>query len=130
MNDYEMVVLFHPDLEIDLEKPLKKVEKIVKDQSGKITATDNWGKRKMAYSIKKEDHAIYVVYEIQLPPEAVAKVETNLNLTDEVLRYIVTKPVPKSEEDEEEKEKPAKKSEAKSEEKESKKEDSEKGEEE
>ena len=94
-KDYEIVVLFHPDLEIDIDKALKKVEGLVKGQKGTITTSDNWGKRKLAYPIKKQEHAIYVYYEVNLPPEGVAKLEYNLNITKEVIRYIVTHPVPK-----------------------------------
>lgn len=99
MNQYEMVVLYHPDLEIDLEKPLKKVETILKNNKGAISKQDNWGKRKLAYTISGEDHAIYVYYEIELPAEAVGKVESTLNITDEVLRYLIAKPGPVIEED-------------------------------
>jgi small subunit ribosomal protein S6 len=100
MNDYEMVVLYHPDLEIDLEKPLKKIEKIVTDNGGKIVKTDNWGKRKLAYAIKKQDHAVYVYYDVQIPSESVAKIEGIFNITDEVIRYLIVKPNPVIEEDE------------------------------
>ena len=55
---YELTVLLHPDLEIDLEKPLAKVEKIITDNGGKIAATDNWGKKRLAYAIKKQDFAV------------------------------------------------------------------------
>lgn len=100
MNDYEMVVLLHPDLEIDLDKPLKKVEKIVTDNGGKIVKTDNWGKRKLAYTIKKQDHAVYVYYDVQIPAESVSKIEGIFNITDEVIRYLIVKPNPVIEEDE------------------------------
>jgi len=100
MNDYEMVVLLHPDLEIDLDKPLKKVEKIVTDNGGKLVKTDNWGKRKLAYPIKKQDHAVYVYYDVQIPAESVTKIEGIFNITDEVIRYLIVKPNPVIEEDE------------------------------
>ncbi len=100
MSEYELTVLYHPDLEIDIDKALAKVEKILKDNKGKIVKTDNWGKRKLAYSIKKEDHAVYVYYEIELPGENVSKVENVLNITNEVLRYLLVKPGPEIEEDE------------------------------
>ena len=45
MEQYELAVLFHPDLEIDLEKAEKQVEKLVKAAGGSIVKTDNWGKR-------------------------------------------------------------------------------------
>jgi small subunit ribosomal protein S6 len=90
------MVLFHPDLEIDLDKALKKVESLVKDAGGKVTTTDVWGKRKLAYKIKKQDFAIYAYHEIELPTEVIGKLETGLNIADEVLRYLITNPVPKS----------------------------------
>ena len=92
MNQYEIAVLYHPDLEIDLEKATSKVEKIFADNQGKVTKTDNWGKRKLAYSIKKQDYAVYVFYSVELPAENVRKVESVLNITDEVIRFLITKP--------------------------------------
>lgn len=100
-RDYEMVVLFHPDLEMDLDKPLKKVEGIITAQKGEITKTSNWGKRKLAYPINKQEHAVYVYYEISVGAEAVSKIQNTLNITNEVLRYLLTTPVPVVEESEE-----------------------------
>jgi small subunit ribosomal protein S6 len=95
MHEYEIAVLFHPDLEIDLAKPQAKVEKIITDNGGKIVKTDNWGKKKLAYSIDKQDHAVYVFYTAEMPAQAVRKVEATLNITDEVIRYLITRPDPK-----------------------------------
>lgn len=92
MNQYEIAVLYHPDLEVDLEKATSRVEKIFTDNGGKITNTDNWGKRKLAYAIKRNESAIYVFYTVELPAEAVRKVESTLNITDEVIRFLITKP--------------------------------------
>jgi small subunit ribosomal protein S6 len=92
MNQYEIAVLYHPDLEVDLSKAEEKVTKIITDNGGKITATDNWGKRKLAYTIKKQEHAVYVFYTAEMPSEGVKKVEATLNITDEVIRYLITRP--------------------------------------
>lgn len=89
-RDYELVVLLHPDLEIDLEKPLGKVRKLIADAKGEVVKEDNWGKRKLAYKIKGEEFAVYVCMEIKLPAEAARKLQDNLNITDEVLRYLLT----------------------------------------
>ncbi|MBI2009309.1 30S ribosomal protein S6 [Candidatus Saccharibacteria bacterium] len=89
---YEIAVLYHPDLEIDLEKATSKVEKIITDNGGKITNTDNWGKRKLAYPIAKNDFAVYVFYTAEMPPEGVQKVEQTFNITDEIIRFLITKP--------------------------------------
>lgn len=89
-RDYELVVLLHPDLEIDLEKPLAKVRQIIADNKGSITKEDSWGKRKLAYRIGGEDFAMYVYLEVSLPAETVKKLQSTLNITDEVLRYLLT----------------------------------------
>ena len=92
VNQYEIAVLYHPDLEIDLDKATSKVEKIFTDNSGKVTNVDNWGKRKLAYPINKNESAVYVFYTLELPGDAVRKVESTLNITDEVIRFLITRP--------------------------------------
>jgi len=92
VNQYEVAVLYHPDLEIDLEKASKRVEKIFADNGGKVVNTDNWGKRKLAYPIKKNEHAVYVFYTVEFPGANVQKVESTLNITDEVIRFLITRP--------------------------------------
>jgi small subunit ribosomal protein S6 len=92
MNQYEVAVLYHPDLEIDLEKATTKVEKLFTDNGGKVVNADNWGKRKLAYPIKKLESAVYVIYTLEMPGEAVRKVESIMNITDEVIRFLITRP--------------------------------------
>jgi small subunit ribosomal protein S6 len=91
VNQYEVVALYHPDLEIDLDKASEKVVKIITDSNGKVANTDNWGKRKLAYSIKGVEYAIYVIYTVDLEAASVQKVESSLNITDEVIRFLITK---------------------------------------
>ncbi|HET8670788.1 MAG TPA: 30S ribosomal protein S6 [Candidatus Saccharimonadales bacterium] len=92
MNQYEIAVLYHPDLEIDLEKATSRVEKIFTDSGGKVVNADNWGKRKLAYPIKKNEYAVYVFYTLELPGQSVRKIEATLNITDEVIRFLITRP--------------------------------------
>lgn len=95
MKEYELTVLLHPDLEIDLEKPLQKVRDIITKAGGKIAKEDNWGKKKLAYRINKEDFAVYVYFELELPADAPLKISNTLNITDEVLRYLLVSVDPK-----------------------------------
>ncbi|MGH7157788.1 MAG: 30S ribosomal protein S6 [Candidatus Saccharimonadales bacterium] len=92
MNQYEIAVLYHPDLEIDLDKAETKVKKIVTDNGGKVVSEDNWGKRKLAYQINKHEYAVYVFYTVDMPGEGVRKLESTLNITDEVIRFLITRP--------------------------------------
>lgn len=89
MKEYELTVLIHPDLETDLETPLSKVRDIVKGAGGEIINEDVWGKKKLAYTIRKEDFAVYVYFDVKLPAEAPLKISNTLNITDEVLRYLL-----------------------------------------
>lgn len=89
MKEYELTVLFHPDLEADIETPLAKVRDIVTSAGGEITSEDNWGKKKLAYRIKREDFAVYVYFDVKLPADAPLKISNTLNITDEVLRYLL-----------------------------------------
>src|ERR1700753_4397342 len=89
---YDIAILYDPDLEVDLEKATTRVEKIFTDHGAKITNIDNWGKRKLAYPIKKHDLAIYVFYTVEMPGANVQKLESVLNITDEVIRFLITKP--------------------------------------
>jgi len=89
VKKYELTVLIHPDLETDLEAPLGKVRDIVTKAGGKIIKEDNWGKKRLAYSIRKEDFAIYVYMECELPADAPLVISNTLNITDDVLRYLL-----------------------------------------
>jgi len=92
VNQYEIAILYDPDLEVDLEKATSRVEKIFTDNGATIKNTDNWGKRKLAYAIKKHEMAIYVFYTVDMPGSNVQKLESILNITDEVIRFLITRP--------------------------------------
>lgn len=91
MKEYELTVLVHPDLEADLDKALDKVRALIKDNGGEIVKEDNWGKKRLAYTINREDFAVYVYFETKLPADASLKISNVLNITDEVLRYLLVK---------------------------------------
>ena len=89
MKEYELTVLIHPDLEADIEKALGKVRTLVTTNGGNIIKEDIWGKKKLAYTIKKEDFAVYVYFDVALPADAPLKISNTLNISDEVLRYLL-----------------------------------------
>ena len=89
MKPYELVVLLHPDLEIDIDTPIAKVEKLIDGVNGKITKRDNWGKKRLAYPVKKQQFGIYVYFELELEPTAVRGLESQLLITEEVIRFLI-----------------------------------------
>ena len=91
MKDYELTVVFHPDLEMNLDPALDKVKKLIETNKGKIKREESDGKKRLNYRIKNQDFAIYYYFELELPSEAPAKISNTLNITDEVLRYLLVR---------------------------------------
>ena len=91
MKEYELTVLIHPDAEATLETVLEKVRALVTNNGGVIKSEDNWGKKKLAYQINRQDFAIYVAFDVELPAAAPRKISDAFNITDAVLRYLLVK---------------------------------------
>lgn len=91
MQDYELTVLIHPDLEANLETPMQKVRDIIASAGGDVASEENAGKKKLAYRINGEDFAVYVFMDVKLPADAPQKISSTFNITDEVLRYLLVK---------------------------------------
>ncbi len=88
LNEYETVVLIKPDVG---DEPLNKLAQRLKtiiDGDGKFLALNNWGKKKLAYEIEKNQKAIYLhvsyLGQAALPKE----LERNLGISDDVMRYM------------------------------------------
>lgn len=90
MRQYEVAVVLHPDLEMDFERVSSKIEGLITGLGGKIDKKDNWGKRKLAYQIRKQDWGIYAFYQVSLDPSQVQPLDGVLRITDEVMRYLIT----------------------------------------
>ena len=91
MKNYELTVIFHPDLEMNIDPALDKVKKIIETNGGNITKEENDGKKRLCYSINGQNFGVYYFFNLSLPTEAPAKISSTLNITDEVLRYLLVK---------------------------------------
>lgn len=91
MKNYELSVLVHPDLEMNPEPATTKIKELIEKNGGKIVKEENDGKKHLAYPIKGQDFAVYFFYEVELPAEAPAKIESVFNITDEILRHLLVK---------------------------------------
>jgi small subunit ribosomal protein S6 len=91
LNQYDIAVLFDPQLSVDEEKATGKVDKIFKDNDVKVVKTDKWGKKKLSYKIGQHTEALYIFYTVEVPAANVAKVESTFNITDEIIRFLIVK---------------------------------------
>ncbi|RWZ79476.1 MAG: 30S ribosomal protein S6 [Candidatus Chaera renei] len=91
MKDYELTVLLHPDVEADQKKPLDKLRALIGEAGGKIIKEEVQGKRRLAYAIGGQTAAVYVYFEVSLPPDGVSKLDTAIKIADEVIRHLIVK---------------------------------------
>jgi small subunit ribosomal protein S6 len=90
MRKYEVTYIAHPDLDADAFKALNsQVEGWIKDAGGNIEKADIWGKRKMAYPIKKQSEGQYVLLHTEMEPATCAELERQFRLQESVLRFLM-----------------------------------------
>ncbi|MBQ3445522.1 30S ribosomal protein S6 [Candidatus Saccharibacteria bacterium] len=97
MKEYELSVLFHPDLEMNLDPALEKTRKLIEANGGKIIKEDADGKKRLTYKIKGEEFAVYYFFDVQLPADAPKKINAVMTITDEILRAMLVKKDPRKE---------------------------------
>ena len=90
MRNYEVVLIIHPDLDENaLKSLLDRVQGWITDSGGTIDKMDMWGKRRMAYYIRKQREGQYVYLETQFAPTFSAELDRNLRFLEPIMRYSV-----------------------------------------
>ena len=87
-NEYETIYILRPNTSPEeADKVAQRVAEVVDRLNGKITKVDNWGKRRLAYTIKKFTRGIFVYVRYVGFNDVVAELERNLRMLDPVVRY-------------------------------------------
>ena len=93
MRAYEVMVILDPDLEERAVSPLiENFLSVVREANGKVEKVDTWGRRRLAYEIKKKPEGIYSVIDLQAEPAVVKELDRQMNLNESVLRTKVLRP--------------------------------------
>ena len=93
MRHYEVMVILDPNLEERTIAPsLDTFLSVVKKDGGTVDKVDIWGKRRLAFEIKKHSEGIYAVIDLQAVPASVQELDRQLNLNESVLRTKVLRP--------------------------------------
>jgi len=91
-REYETIYILRPDASTDqIHDVNTRVRKVIETTEGKLLRVDNWGKRKLAYEIKKELKGIYLYWLYLGSSQLVAEIERNLRMLDLVVRYYTVK---------------------------------------
>ena len=93
MNRYEMIYIIDTGLEDSARKELvEKVSALIVNNGGEIEKVDEtWGKRRLAYAIDYKTEGWYVLVTFKAPVELPRELERNLQINENVLRYLVVK---------------------------------------
>ncbi len=92
MRDYELTLVIDPDLTgDDQKKQITKIKKIIEDSKGKVEKTNDWGKRELAYPIKKKNEGYYFLLVVKLSEKLPAELDNKLKLEESLLRYLLVK---------------------------------------
>ncbi len=92
MRDYEIVYIFDSALDRSvIDQKLDRFNQLATGNGGggEVVAVEHWGKRQLAYPIRKHDNGYYVVVQFRTVPEALPEFERAIKLDEHVLRYLV-----------------------------------------
>jgi small subunit ribosomal protein S6 len=92
IQDYELMAIFTPVLsDDDYKSAQKKLADFVTDNGGQIVNQDAWGLRSLAYPINKKTTGLYYVLEYKAPLDFNAKLEIQMNRSEQIIRHMVTR---------------------------------------
>ncbi len=93
MRRYEVVIVLAPTLtEDDVEQSTETFKKTAEEKGAQIVEIEQWGKRKLAYPIKRHTEGIYIIFTLEeLSAEAVGELERRFKVSDSVIRFLTVR---------------------------------------
>jgi small subunit ribosomal protein S6 len=90
MSSYELVLIISPEL-VDEEMPdfINKLSELVDKVGGSVDEVNQWGRRKLAYPIKRSTEGNYVLAKVKMKPALAKELEANLRLSGKILRHLL-----------------------------------------
>jgi small subunit ribosomal protein S6 len=93
MRHYELMVILDPELDDRTVAPsLDKFLNVIRKGGGAVENVDVWGRRRLAYEIKKKNEGIYAVVDMTAEPALAKELDRQLNLNESVLRTKLIRP--------------------------------------
>jgi small subunit ribosomal protein S6 len=93
MSKYELALVVNAKIEDDARAAVvEKAKDYIGRAGGTVTNVDDWGRKKLAYEIQKMDEGFYYFIQFDAETDAPAKLETDVRIMDNVLRFLIVKP--------------------------------------
>lgn len=97
MRPYEVMIILDPTLDDDvIQAEVDRATELIKANGGMPGRVDRWGKRKLAYEIRRQMDGYYVLLEASAEPAAMAELDRSLHLSDPVMRHKVMRVPPEA----------------------------------
>ncbi len=91
MNKYESIIIVNPNLEEEALKALETKFTDLINENGTVESVENLGKKKLAYEIKKNKEAYYILFNFEAKPDSIKELERIYLITDDSITFIVVK---------------------------------------
>ncbi len=90
MRNYEGVFIINPELSNDNSKSVvTQIQELVSKNGGRVDGIQEWGKKRLAYKIKKKQEGNYVIMNFQMDSKHAQKLDQSLRLNDHLLRFLL-----------------------------------------
>jgi small subunit ribosomal protein S6 len=90
MKDYELTLILDPEIaDENVPATLERIHGTITARGGEVLETDNWGRKRLAYPIKKRFEGNYFLSKVRMEPASERELERALNISEDVLRHLV-----------------------------------------
>lgn len=92
MRKYETIFILNPDLEQEqTQSAIEKVKEIITQGNGEILKFEDWGKRKLAYQVRKKSKGHYILIHFSGTPTLLSELERNYRVMDSIIKFIIVR---------------------------------------
>ncbi len=90
LHDYELVVIISPEVVDEaVESVIGRISQFITESTGSVSTIERWGKKRLAYPIKRFTEGNYVLAQFKLKPKLSKELEASLQISEEVLRHLL-----------------------------------------
>jgi len=92
LNKYESIYIINPEVEEQgIKELVEKFNTLIETEGGKVSETQEWGLKRLAYPIQKKEQGYYVLVNFEAKPESIVELERVYKITDSVMKFITVR---------------------------------------
>jgi small subunit ribosomal protein S6 len=90
LRDYELLLIISPEVvDEELEGRVDRIGQLITERGGEVSATEPWGRRKLAYPIEHFTEGHYVLIRFSFEPALCRELEASLRISEEIIRHLL-----------------------------------------